>query len=72
MRFGDDRRIGGLGKLATTERMEATRDESSRAVENCGRTSGGRMELAGGAEREESGAELAADVAREGSNEEAA
>ena len=72
VRFASDRRIGGLGKLATTERMEVTRDESSRVVENGGRTSGGRMELAGGAEREESGADLAADVAREGSDREAA
>ena len=68
MRLADDRRIGGLGKLAGTERMELTRDESPRPVENCRGTGRGRMELAGGAEREESGAELAAGVAREGSD----
>ena len=72
MRFADDRRIGGLGKLAVTERMEPTKDESPRPVENSGRTGRRTAELAGGAEREESGAELAADVARESSNGEAA
>ena len=68
VRFADGVRIGGLGKLAVTERMEATRDQSSHPVENSGGTGGGRMELAGGAEREERGAALAADVAREGSS----
>ena len=64
--------IGGLGKLAGTERMEVTGDESSRAVENCGRTGRRTVELAGGTEREESGAELATGAAREASNWEAA
>jgi len=68
MRLADGVRIGGLGKLAVTERMEATRDQSSHPVENSGGTGGGSMELAGGAEREESGAALAADVAREASS----
>ena len=68
MRLARDGRIGGLGKLAVTERMEVTRDESTRVVENCGGTGRRTVELAGGVEREESGAELAADVARETSN----
>ena len=72
MRLADDRRNGGLGKLAGTERMEVSRDESTRVVENCGRTGGGKVELAGGVEREESGGELAAGVAREASNGEVA
>ena len=68
VRFADGVRIGGLGKLAVTERMEAIRDQSSHPVENSGGTGGGRMELAGGVERGESGAALAADVAREASS----
>ena len=61
-------RIGGLGKLAVTERMEVTRGESSRPVENGEGTGGEKVELAGGVEQAESGAELAADMAREGSD----
>ena len=72
MRFADERRIAGLGKLAGTERREMTRDESSRAVENGGRTGRRKVELADGTEREESGAELATGAAREASNGEAA
>ena len=68
IRLARDGRIGGLGKLAGTERMEVTRGESSRVVENRGRTGRPTVELAGGAEREESGAELAPDVAREDSD----
>ena len=72
MRFADERRIAGLGKLAGTERRGMTRDESSRAVENGGRTGRRKVELADGTEREESGAELAVGVARESSDGEAA
>ena len=72
IRFADDRRIVGLGKLATTERMEATRNEIPRPVENGGRTGRRTVEFAGGSEREESGAELAAGVEREASNGEGA
>ena len=64
--------IGGLGKLAGTERMEVTRDESSRPVESSGGTGRRKVKLAGGTEREESGAELAVGVARESSDGEAA
>ena len=67
MRFADDRRIGGLGKLAITERMEVTGDEIPRPVENSGRTRRRTVELAGGSEREERGAELATSAARDGS-----
>ena len=72
MRFADDRRIGGLGKLAITERMEVTRDESSRPVENSGTTRRRTVELAGNSEREERGAELATGATRDGSAGEAA
>ena len=68
VRLASGVRIGGLGKLAVTERKEVTGDESSRLVENCGRTGRRKVELAGGVEREESGAELATGVARETSN----
>ena len=65
IQFASGVRIGGLGKLAGTERMEVTRDESSRAVENGGGTGRRTVELAGGVERAESGAELAAGMARD-------
>ena len=67
IRFADDRRIGGLGKWAITERMEVTRDESSRPVENSGTTGRRTVKLAGGSEREDRGTELATGATPDGS-----
>ena len=65
MGLAGDIRVTGDRKLATAERMDATKDQSLRSVENAERTGDERVELAGIVMKPRgSGAELAADVER--------
>ena len=65
---GDIQATGGR-KLATTERMEGTKDQNRRPVENGGRTGDENVALTGGAaEPRGSGVQLTAEVEREASN----